>query len=377
MMTRLIKSHIKILHVIGAFAAGGAERFVVDLLRSLKKQNISVGVYALSCTKDKAGEQMCDTLKKEGIPFGNGPTETIRFRSFFSYVKQLYHAKPNIIHLHTPNTELAHFLGTKFYKKQHAAIRTLHNTNIPNNKWYWHALRNNQTKISIACSSAVQEAFAQEISQEIITIQNGIMFDWPVQTTSIQRQFQTKLDISNSLYHFLNVGRLGGNSLESAAKGHNILIQAWKEADLGNLGCQLHLIGDGNLRTQLEQLAAGDPSILFHGVKNNVHDWLLAADCFVMPSRHEGLPIAAIEAIGSGLPCVFSDIAPLRELKSPVAIWSQVNDFQKLADNLSKIKEIKKSVPKAKVKNLRHRFGMGKVADRYLNCYIKHCNFSN
>ena len=375
-MLNQIKSHVDILHIIGAFAAGGAERFVVDLLRTLKKQNIPVGIFALSSKKDKAGSQMCNILHNEGIPYGWGPTENIRFRSVYCYAKQLYRSKPNIVHLHTPNTELAHFLGTTFYKKKHNIMRTLHTTKIHPKLWYWQALRANQTKTSIACSSAVKEAFASRIEQEIITIQNGVMFDWPIQTESTQNQYQKKLNLSKSLYHFINVGRLGGDSLESAAKSHNILIQAWKKGHLGNSGCQLHLVGDGNLRSQLEQLAGGDPSILFHGIKNNVHDWLLAANCFVMPSRHEGLPIAAIEAIGTGLPCIFTDIAPLKELKPPLVMWSQVDDVNKLADNLLQTKKNKTTVAFVEVENLRHRFGMDKVAARYIACYTKYCNFT-
>lgn len=46
---------------------------------------------------------------------------------------------------------------------------------------------------------------------------------------------------------------------------------------------------------------------MFLGVKPNVQDYLFAADCYVMPSFYEGLPVAGIEAECSGLPCFFSD----------------------------------------------------------------------
>ena len=46
--------------------------------------------------------------------------------------------------------------------------------------------------------------------------------------------------------------------------------------------------------------------ILFLGVKKNVEDYLSAADCYVMPSLYEGLPVAAIEAQCSGLPSIMS-----------------------------------------------------------------------
>ena len=54
-----------------------------------------------------------------------------------------------------------------------------------------------------------------------------------------------------------------------------------------------------------------------------------------MPSRFEGLPIAAIEAVGSGLPCIFTEIPSLRELAPPVALWCKVNDVESLAAQLT------------------------------------------
>ena len=46
--------------------------------------------------------------------------------------------------------------------------------------------------------------------------------------------------------------------------------------------------------------------VFFLGVKENVQDYLSAADCYIMPSLYEGLPVAAVEAQCSGLPCVMS-----------------------------------------------------------------------
>ena len=40
--------------------------------------------------------------------------------------------------------------------------------------------------------------------------------------------------------------------------------------------------------------------VFFLGVKENVQDYLSAADCYIMPSLYEGLPVAAVEAQCSG-----------------------------------------------------------------------------
>ena len=362
--------NVDVLHVIGAFAAGGAERFVVDLLRTLNQQGLSVGLLALSAKEDAAGRLMRQSLKHDGIPFQWGPTERVGARSLAWYLKRLIEIRPQIVHLHTPNTELAHFLASKVYRKKHALFRTLHNTHIPDKAGYWKAIHKNSATISIACSEPVRGRFAPVLKGKIVTIENGINFDWPVQTPTIQKQHQEKLRLSHDHHHFLNIGRQGGESPESAQKAHDVLIKAWKHGGLGQHGCLLHLLGDGNLRNALEQLATGDNSILFHGTRSDVHDWLLAADCFVMPSRHEGLPIAGIEAAGSGLPCIFSDIPPLHALSAPAVLWTAVDDYRQLAAKLVEMAENKAVVPQDATEKLRRNFGIEKTAALYHKCYI-------
>lgn len=47
--------------------------------------------------------------------------------------------------------------------------------------------------------------------------------------------------------------------------------------------------------------------VLFMGMRNDVPELMQAMDCFVFPSRFEGLGIVGIEAQTAGLPCFFSD----------------------------------------------------------------------
>ena len=50
--------------------------------------------------------------------------------------------------------------------------------------------------------------------------------------------------------------------------------------------------------------------MLLLGWKSNVDDYYQAMDIFLLPSRFEGLGIAAVEAAASGLPAVVSDQVP-------------------------------------------------------------------
>ncbi len=57
-----------------------------------------------------------------------------------------------------------------------------------------------------------------------------------------------------------------------------------------------------------------DGRVKFLGMRNDVRDLMQAMDCFILPSRFEGLPMVGIEAQAAGLPCLFSD-AITRELE--------------------------------------------------------------
>lgn len=55
--------------------------------------------------------------------------------------------------------------------------------------------------------------------------------------------------------------------------------------------------------------------VQYMGVKSNIYEYLNALDCFVFPSRYEGLGITVVEAQANGLPTICSDHVP-REAKT-------------------------------------------------------------
>jgi len=361
---------LDVVHVIGAFVAGGAERFVSDLLCALSRTtNLSLGVIALSARCDPAGEDMLAGLSRRGVNVAVGPTDAVALGSLAWYVATLRRWTPRIVHLHTENTELAHYLAKKVYGAPHTVLRTLHTLSDPPTRLQRHAYRYNSAALSIACSKVVYERWAPRLAGQSIVIENGVQFDWPIQTPTLRHEMQCALGLNSNGTHFVHVGSQKGRSLATAAKAQDVLVQAWKHSGLGKQNAYLHLLGDGNLRADLKALVGDEKSIVFQGVRRDVPDWLLAADCFVLSSRYEGLPIAGIEAMGTGVSCLVSDIPPLKALDAPWVQRARVDDVAHWAAQLREAFSAPLVPDRDAVQLQRERFALYRTAQRYAACY--------
>jgi colanic acid/amylovoran biosynthesis glycosyltransferase len=104
-----------------------------------------------------------------------------------------------------------------------------------------------------------------------------------------------------------------------AAKGHRILLEALGR--LGELGIEFScvLIGDGPERKSLEALSGRlglGSTVEFLGAMAHqpTLEQVARADIFVLASFAEGLPVALMEAMAMGVPCVSTTIAAIPEL---------------------------------------------------------------
>lgn len=308
-------------------------------------------------------------LDPKGVSVRLGPTGKVRFRALWWYAALLWKRRPSLVHLHTPNTELVHYAAKRLYPLRLQLFRTLHSTALPTGLFAYATYRGNRAECSIACSDAVAAAHKQAVDGGLITIANGVAFERPPNDVSATEQCKAALGWNLQERHFLHIGRMSENSHRDP-KAHGVLIGAWMKWKMGSRGFRLHLLGDGPGRHELQALAACDSSIQFHGIQSDMGTWLAAADCFVLPSRTEGLPLAGIEAIGSGLPCVFSDIAALRELVPPLAFWCKVDDEDDLGKMLALAGASQARPDRLEIERFRERFSIETVAERYIGKYM-------
>jgi glycosyltransferase involved in cell wall biosynthesis len=98
------------------------------------------------------------------------------------------------------------------------------------------------------------------------------------------------------------------------AKNHELILGITAAAVRQAADVRLLLVGDGPGRREIERIAHGlgpGRHVTFAGVRADVPNLMRGCmDAFVLPSRYEGLGLAAIEAQAAGLPCVLSDRLP-------------------------------------------------------------------
>jgi phosphatidylinositol alpha-1,6-mannosyltransferase len=105
-------------------------------------------------------------------------------------------------------------------------------------------------------------------------------------------------------------------------KGHRELIAAWPQVRAHVPQAQLWVVGDGDLRQELERVAAssnpaGAVRFLGRVPEDQKEELLRRCRCLAMPSRGEGFGLVYLEAMRLGRPCLVSTADAGREVVNP------------------------------------------------------------
>lgn len=101
-------------------------------------------------------------------------------------------------------------------------------------------------------------------------------------------------------------------------KGLDVLVEAFARVRAEVPEAVLMLAGAPGSQTERLRAAAagigGEDAVRFLGERQDVPELMGAADVFVLSSRWEGLGSVVIEAMGTGVPVVATDLPPVREI---------------------------------------------------------------
>jgi glycosyltransferase involved in cell wall biosynthesis len=141
----------------------------------------------------------------------------------------------------------------------------------------------------------VSQAVAESVRPVLPAARYSVIANW----ISGQKPLRPRLVDLSSRARVLCASRL------EHYKGIHLLIEAARRLPQ----VEVTIAGDGSARASLEKLALDLPNVHFVGFQRDLDPFYERADIFVMPSLGpEGLPMASLEAMANGLPCIFSDL---------------------------------------------------------------------
>jgi len=134
------------------------------------------------------------------------------------------------------------------------------------------------------------------------------------------------------------------------------------------------LLGDGPERAALEERARaaglGDV-VVFAGARSDARELLAGADAFVMTSRTEGLPMALLEAMAQGLPCIATAVGGIPEvLEGGAGLCIPARDPSATAAAMGRLlgdEPLRQSLGAAALARVRDRYDFEETVTAYLS----------
>jgi L-malate glycosyltransferase len=163
-------------------------------------------------------------------------------------------------------------------------------------------------------------------------------------------------------------------------KAHDILVPALARLRDRGIALTMLVVGEGPERPRIEALAKeldlGPDRLRILGFRTDVPDLLGASDLFVLPSRMEGLPLSALEAMAQRLPVVTTRVGGIPEvvLEGEQGLLVPPEDAPALADALGKLAEsaeLRRAMGDSGYARAREQFSFERMTDTYDNLYAR------
>lgn len=315
---------IRVLHVITTLGRGGAERQLVNLVN-----NTTPGEFEhLICYLHPPGDFELE-LKQAGhkVVCMDLPRRAPWLFAPLSLIPILKRFRPNVVQTWLYEADFAVRLSVP--RKSIPIVNTLHMPTYepetiaagrwPN--WKMQTLRQIDRitarwakPLFIAVSDTVRKSAVKQLGvppSDVRIIYNSIDLETLKSSPGASEKLRADLDIPSDGFVFLNVARL------APQKGQAQLLDAFHLVALQNSNTYLVFAGDGPLRKELEALADSlgvSERVRFLGRREDVGTCLELGNAFVFPSLFEGLPLAPVEAMLKGLPCIATKIGSLEEI---------------------------------------------------------------
>jgi len=327
---------MKVAHLFNEINFSGAEIMYAQAAPLFQMQGYKL--IAISTGKNRGNyvtqyEAANYTICHQPLPSGRFNL-IAQFKYYVDFYRYLKREKIAIVHIHKSNLVIS---GVIAWLAKAKCIKTQHNTF--KNRWFtlpyaifWRFMLRKCFKVHF--HTIGESVYLNELNyykNPSIKINNW--FDkerfYPAKEYTEKQVLRKQLNIAGDKFVIVSTGSC------SHVKNHHDIIKALALVK-NEVNCLYLHLGQGGTEQEEIQLATElgvANSIRFLGNQDQVRDYLVAADLYLMPSKFEGLSIASIEAMACELPCVLYDAPGLRDLiKHDDNGLLIAPDVQKMAD---------------------------------------------
>jgi glycosyltransferase involved in cell wall biosynthesis len=337
---------------------GGAEILLRDLVPGLREAGFQVSVGF------STSGPIQESIREMGIPLTKLPRlMRVDPGLFWGICQLIRRERPQIVHTHLFKSDFHGRLAARFCKVP-VVVSTAHNNDV----WaqtvplgYLYGLTARLADRIIAVADEVRDyqiCYTHTPALKIVTINNGVNVSIFEDQLENGKAVKDELGLHESAPVIGMIGRL------ERQKDHQTFLEAAVHIRESLPEARFLIVGDGTLREELT-LRARDlnllPSVIFCGIRKDIPAVLAAIDLLVFSSRWEGLPVALLEGMASGLPIVSTAVGgiPGAVVENETALLVSPADPEELA---------KACLVILKNKELARRFGLAgkkRVFERY------------
>lgn len=304
-----MKKPIRILQMIGSLNVGGSQSMIINIYKAIDREIIQFDFVI-----DHAGylhyKEMLENMgaKIYVMPSFMGYNFLEIKRAWDTFFTE--HPEYRVLHTHV-RSYASIFLPIA---KKHGVKTIIHSHSTSNGRGmiaiYKYILQyplRYQADYYFGCSKESGcWLFGRKIvnKDNFLVIKNGIDVNKYIPNESVRTKVRDEFGFADSDIVYGHVGRF------HESKNYPFLLKVFCEISKRKSNSKLVLVGDGELKKDIIQEAKDldiSEKIIFTGIRDDIASILQGFDCFLFPSKWEGLPVTLVEAQAAGLPCIVSD----------------------------------------------------------------------
>lgn len=299
-----------IVATIGGFICS----FEKNDIKLLKNLGYQVFIACNTKGREKELEQLeCNIIH---LAIERNPLKKANLTSYRQLKDLIEKEKFDLIHCHTPvGGVLARMAGRKFRKSGTKVIYTAHGFHFfkgaPLANWLiYYPIERWLSRYTDVLVTINHEDYgrAKGFHAKSVEYVPGIGVDTekfsPDSTVEKEKdRIYKEFGITQEDTVLLSVGEL------SARKNHRVIIEA--ASKLKNNNIKYLIVGEGPLKAEYQEMIKKlglKNKVILTGFRRDIREICAVTDIFVFPSLQEGLPVALMEAMASGIPIVCSNI---------------------------------------------------------------------